>query len=98
MKAPKLKDLKTDEKETQRIHQHFKKNSKVKITINIDQDTLLQIRQKSEKTGVPYQTLLNQILKKSLNNLHSDGSSASFESRLLRLEKEILKLKKKLAA
>jgi hypothetical protein len=68
------------------------KARKTKITINIDQDSLALLRTMSAKTGVPYQRLLNQILKRSLQG------EKETESRLDRLEREVKKLKRGFAA
>lgn len=64
----------------------------VKITINIDADSLSTLRRMAEKTGVPYQRLLNSLLRKSLSDERDS------QTRLERLEKEVEKLKKKFAA
>jgi predicted DNA binding CopG/RHH family protein len=64
----------------------------IKITINIDRNSLAILRAKAAATGVPYQRLLNQFLMKAL-----EGDRES-ESRLDRLEKKINKLKKKLSS
>ena len=92
MKEPKLSDLEIDEKGTRRIHRNMALARPVKITINIDADSLDLLRAKSAKTGVPYQRLLNRFLAKAL---HSDAET---ESRLDRLEKEVTKLKSKIVA
>lgn len=92
MKSPRLNELKFDEKGTKEIREAMKKTKKVKITINIDQDSLIELRKLAIKNGGSYQKLLNKILK---DKLFEEGSS---EDRLDRLEKEIEKIKKKLAA
>jgi predicted DNA binding CopG/RHH family protein len=68
------------------------KVKKIKITINFDSDILNSIKQSSLKTGIPYQTLMNRVLRKALHKQRAR------ESRLDRLEKEIKKLKEKIAA
>jgi len=60
----------------------------VKITINIDKDSLDILRAKAAETSMPYQRLLNQFLNRELQ------TDAQTESRLDRLEKEITRLKK----
>ena len=92
MKEPKLSDLETDEKGTRRIRRSMLGPRPVKITINIDRDSLAILRAKSAQTGVPYQRLLNQFLAKALQG------NRETESRLDRLEKEVIKLKKKIVA
>lgn len=92
MKEPKLNDLEFDEKGTRRIRREMGMARSVKITINIDADSLEILRAKSAKTGVPYQRLLNRFLSQALH------SQAETEPRLDRLEKEIAKLKRKIVA
>ena len=86
-----MNDLVVDKKGTARVRAEIAKSKKIKITINIDQDSLETLRQMSGKTGAPYQKLLNQILKEGLSK--RDES----ETRLERIEKELEKLKKKVA-
>ena len=92
MKQPKLSDLRIDHSGTKRIRADAAKGKKIKITINIDQDSLNELRKISGKTGTPYQKLLNQVLKEGLNK--RDES----ESRLDLIERELKKLKKMIAA
>jgi predicted DNA binding CopG/RHH family protein len=91
MIPPKLKNLMLEKKGTETIRREVEKSRKIKITINIDEESLHSLRDQSNKTGIPYQRLLNQILRESLQRRESH------ESRLERLEREILKLKKKVA-
>ena len=91
MKQPKLSNLKMDSKGTKLIRTEFAKSKKIKITINIDQESLELLKNKAEKTGAPYQRILNQILKEGLSQ------QSYSESRLDRIEKELEKLKKKVA-
>jgi predicted DNA binding CopG/RHH family protein len=88
MKEPRLNDLVIDDKGTQQIRRKMTAAQSVKITINIDKDSLEILRAKAAATGVPYQRLLNQFLNRALQN------DARTESRLDRLEKEITRLKK----
>jgi predicted DNA binding CopG/RHH family protein len=88
MKEPRLKDLVIDDKGTRQIRRKMAIARSVKITINIDKDSLDILRAKAAETGVPYQRLLNQILNRALQN------DTQTESRLDRLEKEITRLKK----
>jgi predicted DNA binding CopG/RHH family protein len=92
MKQPKLSDLKVDTKGTKSIRKMMTKSKKVKITINVDEDLLQELRRMAESMGTPYQTLLNKVLKDAVLSKIEDGS------RLDRLEREIERLKKKLAA
>ncbi len=88
MKKPKLEELTIDDKGTRQIRRKMAIARSVKITINIDKDSLDILRAKAAETGVPYQRLLNQFLNRALQN------DAQTESRLDRLEKEITRLKK----
>ena len=92
MKQPKLNELVIDRKGTKEIRSKMNKAKKVKITINVDQESLAMLKSLAEDTGAPYQKLLNQVLKEGLDK------RASSESRLDRIEREVEKLKKKLAA
>ena len=91
MKQPKLANLKPNKSETDAIRKAAARAS-VKITINIDAESFAQLRRMAEKTGVPYQRLLNNLLRKSL------VAERNAESRLDRLEREVQRLKKKLVA
>lgn len=92
MKQPKLSDLKVDIKGTKAVRKMMAKAKKVKITINLDEDLLSELRRMAESMGTPYQTLLNKVLKDALLSKVDEGS------RLDRLEREIERLKKTLAA
>ena len=92
MKQPKMSDLKIDRKGTKELKTQIAKSKKIKITINIDEDSVSHLKKMSGKTGVPYQTLLNQILQEGLEK------QKATESQMDRLEREIEKLKKKVAA
>lgn len=91
MRQPKLSNLTLDVKGTRSMRGAAEKSQKVKITINIDESSLSRLRERSNKTGVPYQRLLNQILKDALKD--EDAT----ESRLEKLERELERLKKKVA-
>ena len=92
MKQPKLSDLKKSTKETKAVRSKMANAKAVKITINIDSDSLARVKELSSETGVPYQRLLNRLLRESLDK------KTSLESRMNRVEKEIQKLKKFIAA
>jgi hypothetical protein len=64
----------------------------IKITINIDAANLATLKKEAELTGIPYQRLLNQVLKEALSNRESA------EARLEKLEREVAQMKRKLAA
>lgn len=92
MKQPKMTNLRIDAAGTKKLRSAMKQASSIKITINIDTDSLAALRATAQKTGVPYQRLLNQILKEGL------AGKASNEDRLTRIERELTRLKKKLVA
>lgn len=92
MKKPSLNELTLDSGETKRIRSGMAKQKSVKITINIDSATLAKFRALAEKTGVPYQRLINRSLSDSL------VAEAVAQSRLERIERELKALKKKLSA
>ena len=92
MKQPKLSDIKIDAKGTKATRELMAKAKKIKITVNIDQDILLELRKMAKQSGTPYQSLLNRFLKEAVI------SKSNEESRLDRLEKEIERLKKKVSA
>jgi predicted DNA binding CopG/RHH family protein len=91
MKQPKMKDLKYNEKKTKKMRESMAQSKKVKITINFDAEILNEIKDMAKEMGSPYQTLLNKIVKDALLE------KALKESRLDHLEKELAKLKKKIA-
>lgn len=92
MKKPKVSDLKIDASETARIRKMAAKAKAVKITINIDAGNLATLKKEAERTGIPYQRLLNQVLKEAL------GDRESSDARLEKLEREVALMKRKLAA
>ena len=89
---PQKSNLKIDWDGTRRIRAAMRSKKFVKITINVDSDSLAALKTESEKTGVPYQRLLNALVRDGLKNHRGT------ESRLTRLEREIERLKRKLAA
>lgn len=91
MKTPKLNELQIDAKGTRIIRNQMKKSKKIKITINLDSDLLNSVREIAAKQGTPYQSLVNRLLKQALEKKTKE------ESRLDRLEKELEKLKEKVA-
>jgi predicted DNA binding CopG/RHH family protein len=92
MKQPKLSDLKIDTKGTKALRKMMTKAKKIKITVNVDEDLLTELRQMAEETGTPYQSLLNKVLKDAVMGKKTEGS------RLDRLEREVERLKKKISA
>ena len=92
MKEPRVSDLEIDPKGTERIRKRVAHNKSVKITINVDAESLAVLRKRSAKTGIPYQRLLNRVLKKALQD------DKEMESRLDHLERELNRLKQRLSA
>ncbi len=92
MKQPKLSELNLNVTGTKKIRELALKSKKIKITINIDKDSLDSLKEMAFKTGGSYQKILNEIVKNGLVK-HNDS-----ENRLLKLEKEVAKIKKKLTA
>ncbi len=92
MKKPKLSDLKIDERGTKKMRSLVAHASKIKITVNIDTDIIKQLKSLSEETSIPYQVLLNKLLKESLEKTRSQ------EARLRQLEETVAVLRKKVSA
>jgi predicted DNA binding CopG/RHH family protein len=92
MKQPNLNDLVIDRTGTRTTRERLKKARTIKITIHIDQDTLVLLQKKSRQSRVPYQPLLSQVLIAGLSQ------KTQAESRLDRIEKELKRLKRKIAA
>lgn len=51
--------------------------TKVSVTARLDVDVLTWLRQESEKRGMPYQTLLNSILKEAMTGHRTYNSEES---------------------
>lgn len=92
MKQPKLNDLKLDKKGTRSTRKSMVKSSKTRITIYFDDKLLAKAKKLATQKNVGYQSLLNTLLNEALEK------SSLEESRLDKLEKEIKKLKKLVAA
>jgi predicted DNA binding CopG/RHH family protein len=89
MRKPSVKTLKIDEAETHRVRKATAHHRSIKITININADTLKKLKVLAEETGVPYQRLINRTLADSL------ASQAKTDSRLDRIERDLAALKKR---
>ena len=92
MRKPSIRDLKVDTAGTRRLRAEMAGRGSVKITINVDTDSLAKLKELSAESGVPYQRLLNRILKERL------AKADTLSSRLDRIEKELARVKKTLAA
>lgn len=42
--------------------------TKVALSVRLDMDVVAWLKQESERTAIPYQTLMNSILKQSIHN------------------------------
>jgi predicted DNA binding CopG/RHH family protein len=91
MKQPNLRDLQIDRAGTRKIHAAAKAGS-VKITINIDRDSLTLLRAMAEEAGVPYQRLLNTVLQEGLRG------QEPLKARVDRLERALKKMQRQSAA
>lgn len=92
MKQPNLNKLHFDKKGTADIRRKMTNAKRVKITINFDADLINKTKRLADKSGIPYQRLINQLLRKSTEQVKET------DSRLERLEKEVQRIKRKLVA
>ena len=92
MRKPRIHDLRVDTAGTRRLRAEMAEGRSVKITINVDADSLSKLKVLAAESGVPYQRLLNRILKERL------ATTDTLASRLDRIERELARVKKTLAA
>ena len=92
MRQPKLNDLQIDRVGTEKLRAEMARRKSIKITINIDADSLQVLKGMARDTGVPYQRLLNRLLKDGLKKKDST------ECRISRLEQELKRIKRNFAA
>lgn len=92
MRKPHIHDITVDIAGTRRLRAEMAGRRSVKITINVDADSLRKLKVLSAESGVPYQRLLNRILKEHL------GTADTLATRLDRVERELARVKKTLAA
>lgn len=92
VRKPRINDVRVDTAGTHRLRAAMAGRASVKITINVDADSLAKLKELSADSGVPYQRLLNSILKERLS------TADTVHSRLDRIEKELARVKKTLAA
>lgn len=78
---------------------HIKPDAKrkEKISINLDGDVLEYFRRNAEASSVPYQTRINQILRRAMESEKENSSLPDIEN-ILNDEKFLKKLKEKLAS
>ena len=92
MRKPRISDVKVDAAGTRRLRTEMAGRRSVKITINVDADSLAKLKELSADSGVPYQRLLNSILRERLSRVDT------VHARLDRIERELARVKKTLAA
>ena len=91
MKQPKISDLEIDSNVTENLRKKIVQAKKIKITVNIDEDILMDLKSRAQQSGSKYQTLMNLIIRQALEQKKSE------HSRLDRLEKELQNLKEQLS-
>ncbi|MBI2606644.1 MAG: BrnA antitoxin family protein [Deltaproteobacteria bacterium] len=94
MKEPDLRKMRYNKELTQQIRKSFAGKRKTRITIYIDDDSLEELKRSAADTGAAYQSLLNRMLRNALFNAEANST----ETRLRRIERELARLKKKIAA
>jgi len=92
MKQPNFRHLRIDRVATKKIRTALSKKKRVTITVNLDTDSLAALKTLSSKTGIPYQRLVNTVLTTNVTQ------QESIQSRLNRLEQELRKIKRHVAA
>jgi len=92
VRRPRISDVKVDTVRTRTLRAEMAGRRSVKITINLDAESLAKLKELSADSGIPYQRLLNGLLKERL------AKADTVHSRLDRIEKELARVKKTLAA
>lgn len=92
MKQPNLSHLRIDRVATKQIRAALSKKNRVTITVHLGTDSLKALKTLSSTTGIPYQRLLNTLLTASATR------EETTQSRLDRLEQELRKIKRRVAA
>ena len=92
MREPRLDELTVDEAASVQLRAALAREKAVKLTIMIDTKSLRALKEASRRTGVPYQALVGQALKKELTR------RVTTESRLDRLEREVKRMRRILVA
>ena len=90
MKQPKLNDLTIDFEGTRKLRSQLTKTKKIKITINIDEQSLTFLR-KVSRQSTPLR-FLYQAVKEGVSY------TGETKARLDRIERELQKLKRQIAA
>lgn len=94
MKEPNFRKMKYNKELTEQIRKSFAGKKKTRITIYIDDDSLSELKRNAAETGAAYQALLNRLLRIALFNVKANPT----EVRLRRIERELARIKKKIAA
>jgi predicted DNA binding CopG/RHH family protein len=92
MRKPRINDVSVDTAGTRRLRADMAAHRSVKITINVDADSLAKLKELSAESGVPYQRLLDGILKERL------AKADTVHARLDRIGRELARVKKSRAA
>lgn len=92
MKQPNLRHLKIDQEGTELIRRAIRKKGRVTITVNLGAADLRARKTHAKNGGIPYQRLLNRLLTTTV------FQQESIQSRLARLEQELRKIKRQVAA
>ena len=69
-----MSEVKLNKKATSAMRKKALATKKVKITINFDDDILCEVKKLAQGMGVPDQTLLNKMLRDSLEIKKSQAS------------------------
>lgn len=91
MKQPNLRHLKIDPIGTATMRKALRKG-RVTITMNLNAADLHTLNTRSKKSGVPYQRLLSKLITTTVSQ------QESIQSRMDRLEQELRKVKRYVAA
>jgi len=75
-----------------KIRTALSKKNRVTITVNLDTESLKALQTLSKESRIPYQRLLNTVLTTSVTQ------QESIQSHLDRLEQELRKIKRRVAA
>lgn len=78
-------------KDKKSVFQKMASDTKDRINLRLDPKTKEKFLKKSEEEGIPYQTLINSVLKKYIEGKLVDSS---FEDLISQVRKEIKSLKK----
>lgn len=71
---------------------------KSRITIYLDADIVAKVRELGEQDGAGYQTLINQTLRKIVDEMNAADAKTELKEELLKDEQFLGRLKEKLAA